>query len=132
MRLVSQSLLTSAATTAEQFPALAPVEALGHTRKGEPAGQQLGLHAQQARLLRPVQIQATGYVALAHAQRHHVHARQLLGAQAIELAPGLGIQVLHHGHGGFADQRKPARAGIAPGRVAVGIEPEHANGDDHK
>src|SRR5208283_2999346 len=85
LRLVSQSPIRSAAaTTLKQLPALAAVEALGHTRKGEPAGEEFGLYAEQERLLRAVQIQATGNVALAHAQGDNVHTHQLVGAQAIE------------------------------------------------
>jgi hypothetical protein len=116
----------------EQPPAFVTVESFGHARKSEPAGQELGIDSQQARLQRPVQVQAIRHVSLANTHWDHVDAGHLPCVQGIEIAPGTGVQVLHHGHRGLPDEGETACAGIAPGRVAICIQAKHAHGSDQK
>ena len=82
-------------------------------RKREPPFQHLRLHAQQPRLLRAIQIQATRLVAVAHAERNEAHACEIAFVQRKEIPAGLRVQILHHRHRRFADEREAARAGSA-------------------
>ena len=68
----------------------------------------------------------------AHAEGHETDTLQGAGVQRKEIPPGLRIQILHHRHRGFTDERKAACAGTAFACVAVRIQPEHANGYDQE
>ena len=98
-----------------------------------PLLQRAGLDAQQARLLRAVQIQAARLVAVPHAKRDDLARSFISGAvQPVKIPARLAVQIIRDRQRGFADEFKSARAGGAFGGVLVRVQPERAHRRDQK
>jgi len=65
-----------------------------------------------------------------NAERNEAHIFQIVFPQRKKLVSRLRIQILHHRHRCFTDERETTRAGTALGGVAIRIQPEHANAYD--
>src|SRR5262249_9225383 len=98
----------------------------------EPSRQQLRVRSQQTRLLRAIEIEATGLVTLPDAKRNEADAGQVFVAEPKKLAARLRIEILHDRHRRFANKGESPGAGGASGGVLIGVEPEDPNGDDYE
>jgi hypothetical protein len=112
----------------KKIPAFRAVKAFGDVRECESVGERGGIDTQDAGFLGAIEIEATGFVAIANSKRNEVHILHIAFTKAEEFTAGPTVQILNDGHRALAKQSKAAGAGGFLESVEVGIETEDADG----
>src|SRR5581483_4479820 len=97
-----------------------------------PALQSVRIHSQQARFLRPIQVEATRVISIAHTKLDERNSFQIGRVKAVKITPRLAVQSIRDRQGGFAQQCEPASARGSPGSIRGCVQSERADGGDQK